>query len=124
MAHCHIGIGKTLPVPIGFENLTDADHAEGGAFRRPERTHAGGAENADAAGQRIEDFLVPDGGAIAVKTVDQPDCPHALPDRIENIAAGRRTAKIEAGHMFAGDAMDGRPCKNHRLHPRPPTVSK
>ncbi|MNX77144.1 hypothetical protein D3C86_1086700 [compost metagenome] len=67
---------------------------------------------------------MPDGGAIAVKPVDQPDCPDALPDRIENIAASCRTANIEAGHMFAGDAMDGRACKNHRLHPRPPTVSK
>ena len=116
VAHRHVGIGNTLSVAIGFENLANADHAEGRAFRRPERAHAGGAENGNAARQRIKDFLVPDGGAIAIETVDQPDRPHALPGRIENIAAGGRSAKIEARHMFAGDAVDGRACKNHRLH--------
>ncbi|MNT92959.1 hypothetical protein D3C72_2343270 [compost metagenome] len=34
VADCHIGVGKTQPVPIGFKYFADADHAKGRAFRR------------------------------------------------------------------------------------------
>lgn len=48
VVHGHIGIGKTPSIPIVFEDVTNADHAKGGAFCRAQRAHAGGTENGDA----------------------------------------------------------------------------
>lgn len=54
---------------------------------------------------------MPHGGAVTVEAVDQPDCPGTLLYRVENVAAGSRATKIEAGNLRGCDAVDGRACK-------------
>ena len=90
------GVVVELARAIALEHRADADHAEVGAFGGAERAHAGRAEDLHALLDRVEDFLVPDGGDVLVAAVDEPDHGRALDHRARDVALGGGAAALDA----------------------------
>ena len=90
-------------------NLAEAHHAEGGAFRRPQRPHARCPEHCHACVEGEEEFLVPDGKNVEEHPVDDADRRWAMGAQHRNDVAlpDRRMdqhLRVEGPHLADGEA--------------------
>src|SRR5581483_10714301 len=80
-----------------------APHAELMQFRRPQRTHAGAAEDVDALRERPQDLLVPDRWRSGKVAVDDTDRARLLPSGAIDVAL--RRGRQTFGLAYSGDLI-------------------
>jgi hypothetical protein len=102
------------PVAVCLVDPADADHAVGVEFCGAQRAHAGGADDRDAFVQKVQKFLVPDGGDLVPQSVDDEHrvagpgmAQHvAVPYRWVQLGGGQDPADAGGGDRRPGVHMD------------------
>lgn len=108
----HRVVALDAPRAVGREDRPGALHPESLQLGSAQGADTGRAEDADALGEQVEDFLVPHGRGDPEATVDQPHRRGRIVEQPREVAADGGRAHLDAhGHTQSGD---GRPGEQHR----------
>ncbi len=86
MDDCDLVVVLQGAVAERLENTPDAAHTEAVQLRRPQRAHAGTAEDVNALRQRPQYLLVPDRGRPGEKAIDDADRARPSPRNAIDVA--------------------------------------